>query len=1013
MRWTWVQSIAKQLGFSRARRLTPGIRKFRTARPTVETLEDRVVPVHGNLYNPFVALPQNASSAVISQEGQTVKDGQQVLTFLDSHGETDGVNLTATIYWADGTETDNITTGSTSTAHIVYTGLSGGQGFAVETLATDAHVYEEVTANDAFTVSVEDNVGSPYGGSITGDAVGFDSGVADAPVTVNPNSGGPLTDINEYDSTPGGTLIGTFTDPGNPSGTLDPTDTYSVDINWGDLSLPDTVTSAGGGVAYDSVNKVFDVYAPAHQYTEGGTYNISLTVTHNVLDPTDPVQTASITVDELAPNITNNGFSVYEGTTHVINSAELSTTTDQGDPANETVYSVTTPPQYGSIQLYSAGSWTDTCTFTQQDIYDNHVQYVNTGGAFGGGGGSGSFEFSVQDDNGAPSTHNTVNITIDEGATTVVKNCHATVTEGSIGNVIGDGSASGGTLTSTADPGDPTSEIVYTITVQPTRGTLFYDVGAEDEGILGNGATFTQADLDAGLITYDNNGALSDNSSDSFGFSVQDDNGRSQRGAFHITVNEATPTASESNSSATVTEGDTNIVIGDGSNGTLIYNADPGDAASEVVYTLTALPVQGTLYLDGTALAPGDSFTQQNINDGLLTYTNDATLPDANPDGFSFSVADDDSTPVADSFTINVTDNAPTVTTNLPATVAEGGTITIGDGIGNDGALSAPNELATEVRYTLTVAPNNGTLYRDGYALGAGDSFTQDDINNHLITYTNDASLGNLPDDTDSFTVTISEPGDDPAGTTFTINITEGTPTASELNTDATVNEGTSGNVIGDGSNGTLVYNADDGDPPSEVIYTVTGTPQQGTLTLTPAVGPAVPLDIGSTFTQDDINNGRITYTNDGSLPDVFPDSFTYTVADDNSTSVADSFNINVNDNAPTFAASSPATVAEGGSTVIGDGNGTDGSNGRLMYNVGDPGDPTSEVIYTLTSKPEFGYLYNTNVDPDLTTPLAIDSTFTQADLDNGYITYVNDALLGTTTPDNTDDFTFSVADPG
>src|SRR5439155_770049 len=109
--------------------------------------------------------------------------------------------------------------------------------------------------------------------------------------------------------------------------------------------------------------------------------------------------------------------------------------------------------------------------------------------------------------------------------------------------------------------------------------------------------------------------------------------------------------------------------------------------------------------------------------------------------------------PVLDSFTINVTDNAPTVESNLPATVAEGGTTTIGDGVGDDGTLSAPNEVATEVLYTLTVLPRNGTLYRDGVALGAGSTFTQDDIDNGRISYTNDASLPDVFPDSFTFTV--------------------------------------------------------------------------------------------------------------------------------------------------------------------------------------------------------------------------------------------------------------------
>ncbi|WP_146459747.1 LamG-like jellyroll fold domain-containing protein, partial [Rubripirellula tenax] len=82
--------------------------------------------------------------------------------------------------------------------------------------------------------------------------------------------------------------------------------------------------------------------------------------------------------------------------------------------------------------------------------------------------------------------------------------------------------------------------------------------------------------------------------------------------------------------------------------------------------------------------------------------------------------------------TLAATDNATTVITsaNLQATDAE--------------------QSASELTYTVTSLPEGGTLFRGGTALGAYGTFTQADIDNHVVTYDhNGASIA----DTFSFVV--------------------------------------------------------------------------------------------------------------------------------------------------------------------------------------------------------------------------------------------------------------------
>jgi len=62
--------------------------------------------------------------------------------------------------------------------------------------------------------------------------------------------------------------------------------------------------------------------------------------------------------------------------------------------------------------------------------------------------------------------------------------------------------------------------------------------------------------------------------------------------------------------------------------------------AEDLVYTLIGLPANGVLLLNGMPLAVGDTFTQEDINDGSLTYENDGV--DNDSDAFVFDVQDDE-----------------------------------------------------------------------------------------------------------------------------------------------------------------------------------------------------------------------------------------------------------------------------------------------------------------------------------------------------------------------------------
>lgn len=62
----------------------------------------------------------------------------------------------------------------------------------------------------------------------------------------------------------------------------------------------------------------------------------------------------------------------------------------------------------------------------------------------------------------------------------------------------------------------------------------------------------------------------------------------------------------------------------------------PSATTAQLTYTITQLPTNGTLKLNNVAVAVGGTFTQTDINNNLLSYTNNGI--NANPDSFKFSV---------------------------------------------------------------------------------------------------------------------------------------------------------------------------------------------------------------------------------------------------------------------------------------------------------------------------------------------------------------------------------------
>ncbi|MFN8528032.1 MAG: cadherin-like domain-containing protein [Anaerolineae bacterium] len=158
------------------------------------------------------------------------------------------------------------------------------------------------------------------------------------------------------------------------------------------------------------------------------------------------------------------------------------------------------------------------------------------------------------------------------------------------------------------DSEDPAESLVYTITQAPAQGALSFP------------DSFTQADVDAGLLTYIHSGS----GDDQFEFIVSD--GQDTIGPFTTQVRlSPSPTLAANLGASGMAN--TPIVI----TNSLLAAQDEDDAALGLRFTVVVPPSQGILSL-------GTSFTQAQIDDGLLTYTGSAS------DSFQFTVTDGKST---------------------------------------------------------------------------------------------------------------------------------------------------------------------------------------------------------------------------------------------------------------------------------------------------------------------------------------------------------------------------------
>ncbi|BAQ62666.1 hemolysin-type calcium-binding region [Geminocystis sp. NIES-3708] len=496
------------------------------------------------------------------------------------------------------------------------------------------------------------------------------------------------------------------------------------------------------------------------------------------------------------------------------------------------------------------------------------------------------------------------------------------------------------------DPDSSISQLTYTLTDIPNNGYLLYDDNGTKKRLL-VGATFTQADINNGIISYRFFESGTGIFNDSFSFQVRDseitsypvvreggiyDGATLETITFPITVEDNTergfgeggetfpdrgptqPPTEENNqgvgiiNSPAILDEASSIVITD----TLLKFIDPDNLPEEVIFRLAELPTSGILKLDGVALRVFDSFTQKDITDGLLTFEHDGNEDFI--DNFKFTISDG-SNIVTNSgnpfiFEIDVTpkNDQPIINVSGKPFVREGGTtgiapdsslstyITLSDVDGSGEKSGEGFATVNNLTFKVLNLPIHGTLEVNQGAgfvpVTTSTIITKAQLDGNLFRYIHDGS----ENFDDSFDIQVDDNTTGTINNLSTITTVEidispiNDPPVFDQKKDLIVLEG--GTATIKGSNGItidesrLIYQ----DPDNTSIqrqYVITTDVEYGTLFLN---GQA--LGLNSVFTQNDLDNDRITYKHDGS--ENHDDEFLFTVRDGAGGSVDGNYQIKV-----------------------------------------------------------------------------------------------------------------------
>lgn len=411
------------------------------------------------------------------------------------------------------------------------------------------------------------------------------------------------------------------------------------------------------------------------------------------------------------------------------------------------------------------------------------------------------------------------------------------------------------------DSADP-SQIIYTVTTPPAQGVL-------------SANTFTQQDINSGALTYTEGTGVSESSmNDRFFYTVSDADGNDIPGNFFdiaVVLRNDIPVEVNSGPLMAV-EADTTAF-----NTNVLQWTDEDNPATDITYTVAAAPVFGNLQLTAgpvTDLSVGDTFTQDDVDSGRLSYNNTSQ---STSDSFTYTVTDG-AIPVALSsasppFQIDIQ-----LITDTPQLSANDINVPAGleSSLAPQVTVVDTDTAQADITLTLTTLPVNGHIESGSprVTLGLNDTFTAAQISNTF--YVHDQGVNDLNGDT--FTLMVSDgdaaTADSSADVTVVIDARTDNPTSQGTLTatlDGYLDEATSrDNDTDEQLNGTPPWNSlsmtgvidyESGplfDPNRGPIeFTLQTTPSRGVLLLN-----GTELNQFDSFSQAQVDAGQLRYEN-------------------------------------------------------------------------------------------------------------------------------------------------------
>eukprot|EP00057_Strongylocentrotus_purpuratus_P020370 XP_011674844.1 PREDICTED: extracellular matrix protein FRAS1 [Strongylocentrotus purpuratus] len=442
--------------------------------------------------------------------------------------------------------------------------------------------------------------------------------------------------------------------------TITPDSLRASDIDSEDAQLLFTVAADPnvGQLRFVTPSKEFDISSTSQKnsFRQNDINNGYIEYTHDLSEPAGTVvikftisdqegndlidQSFIITVleDRIPPRIlANQPLTVQEGASRTITTATLSATDDDSIPGN-LMYYVTAGPNYGRVE-HSDFPGSGVSQFSQADLAAGAISYVHTSPDENM---MDSFTFTVDDGTNQVTQTFYINISPVDDSLPLVSNLGMRVQEG-VRKTITEFELKAIDLDTAED------HIMFTVFTQPTHGTVDFTL---DNVRYAPTLTFSMADIYENRISYNHDGT--NTLSDQFQFMVSDGTNpmfvvekglelqtTSAPQVFDITVmpvDDGTPRIVTNNGLSYLEYVDDRAMGVITSRTLQTMDTDTPDRS--LVYTVTSPPRHGYLESTLTPRTPVATFTQEDINNGLIRYVLSPGSEVETSDSFIFDVSD-------------------------------------------------------------------------------------------------------------------------------------------------------------------------------------------------------------------------------------------------------------------------------------------------------------------------------------------------------------------------------------